>query len=258
MVNRIRKKRFLIIFLVIILMIGVSGCNMNSLNLPENKNDEVVLNDRQKSILAENGLSTNYEELLPSQKLAIVAIEKMLVYAEEKYNMSFSYAGYILPSALDKEQTIAFPTDGDKESECFTITNTGDGYEDNFLSVVANSLFEDYISKGIKSFESETEIKVFAKITKTYLDDIPTSNTDFAGKIESSLCIFVDNATFKSGDLNNFINNFNEYMNDKKLYGIAQIILLKEGKIVYLTSYNYTDYLSKEHYISRETIYIQR
>lgn len=33
------------------------------------------------------------------------------------------------------------------------------------------------------------------------------------------------------------------------------IYRLNEGKIAYPTRYNYTDYLSEEHYVSRETVY---
>ena len=44
-------------------------------------------------------------------------------------------------------------------------------------------------------------------------------------------------------DLSKFHDQFTEFMQEHKLYGITQIILLKEGRIEYLTKYNYTDYL---------------
>ena len=244
-----------IIFLII-LMIGVCGCTMNNSNLPNSTESKVCLSQRQKDILLAQDLPTEYKDLSISQQRAIVAIENMLCYVEEKYNTSFSYAGYIAASTLEKEHMRAFPTSGDIEVDSFTITRTDDGYEDDFINIITNTKFTSYICESLKSLAPNTEIKVFTEITETFLLEVPTNNADFDGKVESSLWIFVDKATFAEQNLNNFKVRFTTFMKEHELYGITQIVLLREGKIAYLTRYNYTDYLSDDYYVSREMVYI--
>jgi hypothetical protein len=251
-----RNFGFGIIVSLIILMMGVCGCTMNNSDLPSKTESEVSLNQRQKDILAEQGLSTEYTELSASQQKAIIAIESMLSYAEEKYNTSFSYAGYSAQSSLENEHMRAFPTSGDKETDSFTITKTDKGYEDDYVNVATNAIFVSYVYDGIKTILPNTEIKIFAEITKTSLVEVPTADTDFQGKVESSLWVFIDSATFTGQDLSAFKADLNEYLTEHQLYGMVQLILLKDGKIAYPTKYNYTDYLSEEHYVERETLYV--
>ena len=253
-----RRVGFGIIVSLLILMIVVCGCTMNNSDLPNNTESEVALNQRQKDILTEQGLSTEYTELSASQQKAIVTIEEMLVYVEKKYNTSFSYASYCAQSSLEKEHMRAFPTSGDKETDSFTITKTDAGYEDDYINVAANAIYVAYVCDGIKTILPNTEIKVFAEITKTSLVEVPTVDTDLQGKVESSLWIFIDGATFSGQDLTEFKTNFNDYLTEHQLYGIAQLVLLKDGKIAYPTKYNYTDYLSEEHYAVRETLYVNK
>ncbi len=253
-----RNVGFGIIVSLIILIIGVCGCTMNNSDLPSNTESEVSLNQRQKDILTEQGLSTEYTELSASQQKAIVEIESMLCYVEEKYNTSFSYAGYSVQSSLEKEHMRAFPTSGDKKTDSFTITKTDIGYEDDYINVASNAIFVSYVCDGIKSILPNTEIKVFAEITKTSLVEVPTVDTDLKGKIESCLWVFIDGATVSEQDLSDFKARFSEYLTEQQLYGVAQLILLKDGKIAYPTKYNYTDYLAEEHYAVRETLYVNK
>lgn len=245
-----------IIVSLLFLTLGVCGCAGNNSDLPGNTESVVSLNQRQKDILAEQGLSTEYTELLTSQKMAIIAIEEMLSYAEEKYNTSFSYAGYGAPSFLEREYMRAYPTSGDKETDCFTITKTDTGYVDDYINVAANAVFVSYVCDGIKTILPDTEVKVYAEITKTSLDEVPTADTELQGKIESSLMVFIDGADLSEQDFRDFKTDFNEYLTGHQLYGTAQLILLKADQLVYLTKYNYTDYLSEEYYTLRETLYV--
>lgn len=242
----------------IILMMGVCGCTMNNSELPNSAESAVSLNQRQKDILAEQGLSTEYTELSIAQQEAIVEIENMLCYVEEKYNMAFSYAGYSAQGPLEQEHMRAFPTSGDKETDSFTITKTDAGYEDDYINVAANAMYVAYVCDGIKTILPNTEVKVFAEITKTSLVEVPTVDTDLQGKVESSLWIFIDGASFSGQDLTEFKANLNDYLTEHQLYGMAQLILLKDGKIAYPTKYNYTEYLSEEHYAAREILYVNK
>jgi hypothetical protein len=247
-----------IILILISLMTSACGCIKNIPDEINNTVQKVSLSERQKSILEENGLPTEYNELLPSQKAAIVAIEEMLCYVEEKYDTSFSYAGYIAASPLEKEHMIAFPTSGNMASDSFTITKNGDTYEDEYINVVIIEGFTSYIYENIKAFIPDTEFMVFSKITKTSFLEVPPVDVVFDGKVESSLNVFIDGGSFEDDDLRNFNEQFAGFMKEHQLYGIAQIVLLKEGRLVYLTKYNFTDYLSEEHYTDRETLYIKK
>ncbi len=60
---------------------------MNNTNNQNGNQSDVLLNERQKEILVARGLPTEYDELTSSQKKVIVAIEEMLVHAENKYGM---------------------------------------------------------------------------------------------------------------------------------------------------------------------------
>ena len=255
-------KRTLLLFLLTAGCL-LSGCAQNKKNNLKTKtytisNEEISLTQRQKDILTEQVLPTEYTELSAAQQKAIAAIEEMLSFVEKKYNTSFSYAGYSAQSSLEQEHMRAFPTSGDKETDSFTITKTDDGYEDDYINVATNAIYVDYVYDGIKTILPNTEIKVFAEITKTSLTEVPIIGADIQGKVEGSLLVFIDGATFNEEDLSKCKVDLNKYLTEHQLYGIAQLILLKDGEIKYPTKYNYTDYLSKEHYTVRETLYINK
>ena len=246
-----------IIIALLVLVVGLCGCRSNN-NFESSTNSEleITLTQRQIDILTEQGLPTEYTELSTSQQKAIVEIENMLCYVEEKYNTSFSYAGYSPQTSLEQEHMRAYPTSGNKETDSFTITKTNIGYEDDYINVAANAMFVSYVYDGIKTLLPDTEIKVFAEITNTSLTEVPTVDTDFSGKVESSLWVFIDDATFGGQDLSDFKTDFNEYLTDHQLYGMVRLILLNSNEITYLTKYNYTDFLSDEHYVEQETLYV--
>ncbi len=247
-----------IIIALLVLMVGLCGCRNNNFEASSNSEPEVTLSQRQIDILTEQGLPTEYAELSVLQQDAIIEIENMLCYAEEKYNTSFSYVGYSPQTSLEQEHMRAYPTSGNKETDSFTITKTDTGYEDDYINVAANAMFVSYVYDGVKTLLPDTEIKVFAEITNTSLTEteVPTVDTDFSGKVESSLWVFIDGATFSEQDLNIFKTDFNEYLTDHQLYGMARLILLNDNEIAYLTKYNYTDFLSDKHCVEQETLYV--
>ena len=254
------KKRpvvWLIIGLTI-LVIGVCGCMKKQTDDQSNNESKVTLSERQKNILAEQGLPTEYDALPAHQQRAIVAIEEMLSYAEDKYDMAFSYAGYAEAGPMEEEHMRAYPSSGHMAVDSFTITKTENGYEDDYIRVAAVPCFTEYLTGQLKAFLPEVEIQVYGKITKTTLAEIPTAETDFDGKVSSSLCVFVDGATCTPEEFETFKAQYADFMQEHQLYGMAEVVLLKEGKLVYLSRYNYTDYLSEEVCYSRDTVSVQR
>lgn len=250
-----------IISMVAFLMIGVCGCTMKQAELPQNTESGYALNERQKSILEEMELPTEYEELLPSQKRAIVAIEEMLQYAEDKYGISFSYRGYIAPSVfspLEVERTHAYPTSGDRDRDWFTIKKTDDGYEDDYIERASCEGYASYVRDGLKEIYPDVEIKVFAEVTNTTLTEVPTDDTNYDGKVVAGLSIFVDDGSQVEENISIFKEKFVAFMNEHELYGMADVIFLYEGNIEDIAYYNYTDYLYEEYYWGREYAYAKR
>lgn len=251
------KKYFGIMLFFSILMIGVYGCAMNKANLSNKMKSNVLLSERQKVILSEQGLSTRYEDLSITQKQAIVSIEEMLSYVEDKYGKSFSYAGYVAKGPLEEEHMRAYPADGYMQTDSFTIIKKETGYEDDYINIAINVDFADYVNECIQPLVKNVETKVFCEITKTSLSEIPMDFSVFDGNVESSLWVFLDSTDFEE-DFESFKIRFSDVMNEHKLYGMAQIIFLKEGKMDYITRYNYTDYLSEEYYTNRGMVYINK
>lgn len=254
------KKRygFGLIAALLILIIGICGCAANHADPTDEKEPEVTLSERQKDILAEQGLPTEYDALRPHQQRAIVAIEEMLLYAEDKYDLPFSYAGYTEAGPMEKEHMRAYPTSGHMAVDSFTITKTEARYEDDFVAVASSPYFASYVRENLKSFLPNSEVKVYAEITDTSLTEVPTAETVFDDKVASSLCIFVDGATCTVEDFESFKLQYADFMRQHRLYGMTQVILLKEGNLIYLSEFNYTDYLSADYFDSRDTISIQR
>ena len=114
-----RKKSAL--FLICCFIICLVGCGVKIKTEHSQKNSQVELTSRQKKILKEAGLSTNYDDLLSSQRIAIKRIEELYKYLDSEYDEEFIYEGYIAPNSLQDEQLIVYPQ-GLTESDIVTVT----------------------------------------------------------------------------------------------------------------------------------------
>ena len=72
-------KKIVSLMLILGMLIQFGGCSGMDLIGGEK------LNERQKKILVDSGLSADWKDLNSSQKKSITAIEEMLEYLEEKY-----------------------------------------------------------------------------------------------------------------------------------------------------------------------------
>ena len=252
-------------FILAMLMLLVCGCAaFDPSNLRETETTEmtsqtsipVTLNERQKEILTNQNLSTDYRELTSSQQKAIVAIEEMLQAVELKYGMAFSYAGYTAGNSIEKETLWAYPVNGDKETEIFTvvreIVNGTENYTDTFIHVAATHLLSTYVEESLSELALVNNARVYSEISETTLVSIPVENTEFDGCVEAALWIFIDGSTYTQEQLDNVIVGFETWMVEHQIYGSVQYILLKEGILPYLTEYNFSSYLSGDYYLTRE------
>lgn len=258
-----KLRKLIIIGSVIIIGIGACGCNMKKNDSGGrkrsemgNKVAELVLNERQKEILEEVGLPTDVEELTYMQKRDIIAIDEMLTAMEEKYNRSFSYAGYIAPGPLEKEQLFAYPTGGDEDGECFAVTRIKeDGeyvYEDMYVNVVARPVYMAYVLEYCETQLGEGNVKVYSVITHIKNKTIPIKKEDIDFNISGDSCILMDGEKITEEDYNNFLCNYKKWTEEHGIEDDAQFVLLKERIIQNVTEYNYTDYLAPEYYLRRD------
>ncbi|WP_294189816.1 hypothetical protein [uncultured Clostridium sp.] len=268
---RIKKKGF-VISIILISIIGLCSCTLKEKNNDSkveeiNNNTEtkekkynledVVLNERQKEILTERDLSTNYEELNYTQKRAIVAIEEALVYLENKYNTSFEYAGYIPPSPLDKEKVIAAPKNGVHSRDSFDVIKTEEGYSDDYMLIAQRESFKEYLRKKITQEIEVSSVLVFSTISRTNLTQIPDELDDYEGKIRSQNIIFIYDSTLNTDNVASYMERVEKFFYEKKLYGSIRIYILKDDKIDEIKKNGYSDYL-EDFVIKEEFKYIKK
>ncbi|MDO5602931.1 MAG: hypothetical protein Q4G07_09200 [Oscillospiraceae bacterium] len=261
-------KKLLLACLVLSLMIGVCGCNMENNSQDINTSgvisaaEEVVLTDRQKEILTKKGLPADYEALSVSEKSAIVEIEKMLRVLEEKYGVPFVYAGYIAKSPLENQQLLAYPAGGDEMTDVCTVekkmVDGQETYEDDYINILVRKTYTDYLLKYMNEKLGEGTVKLYATITRTSLAPDRIEEDGIPGNVAASNMIFLDGAAVDEAAYTAFLKDLGAWLREQQLYGMNQVILLKPDNFLYVTQYNYTDYLSDEYYTKREDCDVQR
>ena len=97
------------------------------------------LNDRQKQILVENGLSDDWSKLNYEQKKSIMAIEAMLSYLENKYDKKFYYAGYVSDMHWGTDEELLAYAEGEEDYQLKVKVGRYDngGFYDNYETVLA-------------------------------------------------------------------------------------------------------------------------
>ncbi|MGO4988532.1 hypothetical protein ACTQ46_09795 [Gallicola sp. Sow4_E12] len=131
------------VVILITLILILTGCT--SANLGKKKaEDRVELTERQISILEQENLPVDYEKLSVSQKKSIMEIEELLLYLEDKYDVSFSYVAYYTATVLEPEDLSARPENGDKGDIVTVIRKYSDegdvSISDNYPSIAAKMI----------------------------------------------------------------------------------------------------------------------
>lgn len=173
-------KKICSFLLVIIMLFSLTSC----LNDTGGKNDntqnhsngdysskgekDMELTSRQIEILKQENLPTNYSELNDSQKKAIVAIEELFLYLDDKYEDDFVFIGYRPEAALDKEALIVQPK-GATAAENFSVFREDGVITDNYSKILLRDDYEEMIEKQFKSYFSN--IDVFSDIEEVSGND---------------------------------------------------------------------------------------
>lgn len=124
-----------------------------------------VLNERQKDILVSKNLPTDYDQLSVSQQNAILAIEALLQYAEQKYpDETFTFTGEYTPNPEWK------PLGGTLTAECslgiVSISRSygdhGWEYSDNYSGADAVSEYEQLVGEHLETLLPEVPFVLVA------------------------------------------------------------------------------------------------
>ena len=246
--------------IAIFLLMGVCGCTMNpnEVTPPEQNNNPVeeqntVLTERQKKILAEQGLSQDYSQLTSRQKMSITDIEQMLQAVESKYGKGFVYVDYNAEKELESGVLTAYPENGNKQLDAFTVMrDSADGFVDTYMSVVSRQPFEAYLTAQAVEAAGTDRIKTYSKVLETSLTPENLAPENFSGNLTADSWIFVDGAAMTEEAFAAFTETVTQWMQQEGLYGSVYFILLKEDHLMLLTKYNYTDYLTGDWVIGRQ------
>lgn len=246
---------------------GVGGCYMNedkSTNTwSQDKDSELVLNQRQKEILAINNLPTTYQDLDEQQRYYIFEIEKRLSYLEEKYDKAFGYIGYTSPSLQSEELLIAYPLDGDRDFDVVRVeAQFVDGevkYQDNYTNILVQPLLEGYLKEFFDKYLGEVDIFIYTVVGNSDFEGIEELPTDFSAldnHIGSSSMIFFDSQQITIEQFEELADAYEAWGTSHQISMLDQLILLKPNYLNKITRYNYTDYLLPEYYLNRKNIIV--
>lgn len=134
----------------------------------ESEDAMVVLNDRQKKILRDQGLPEDYSQLTASQKNAIVKIERALTYLEETYKTEFEYEGYV-SGGLDGEYVTA-SVSGTKPKKVVTVhifyENGKYMYRDNYEAKMAEEEYVKEVGEFLKQYFDPADFQVYVEISE--------------------------------------------------------------------------------------------
>lgn len=133
----------------------------------------IELTQRQKELLEEAGLPTDYDELTDTQKNAITSIESLLTYLEEKYQEEFCYLSYAEAGALEEEHLEAYPKSGTRADVVTVYRTYEDGeyhYEDDYGNIGLKLLYESRVREFASQTFPESGIKIYSDVSSAVQD----------------------------------------------------------------------------------------
>lgn len=256
-------KKTALCVVISIVGIGVSGCSMKQKIIGPSENETAVtenasgieLTERQKSILESEGLPTEIEKLTYRQEKAIMGIEELLTYLENKYDREFIFVDYSLPSTVSCETLRARVPEGDSKDN-FDVRRIDGQIEDDYMKVAIRDDYGKYVEDILVSNLGNDRIKVIGDVFKTELTDIPNDRLEYKGNVIGTSTIFVYLSDSGETEMNNCLEAIRQILEDEDMPGIGYIVFLKEDVIDEITRYNFVDYLIPEYFIIRKSIEI--
>lgn len=243
-----RKKSAL--FLICCFIICLVGCGVKIKTEHSQKNSQLELTSRQKKILKEAGLSTNYDDLLSSQRIAIKRIEELYKYLDSEYDEEFIYEGYIAPNSLQDEQLLVYPQ-GLTESDIVTVTvskiDDKEIITDDYLNLLLRDDYELYIKNIIVKLVNSENVKVYSEITEVK----DKNNSKYDNNVSAMNKIFILSTDDNKEMLDKLNKKYKESLESHKLYSVNKFYIMEENAFKKITKYNYEEYLNDDNIVAK-------
>lgn len=222
--------------------------------------EETGFNDWQKKVLEAQGLSTNYNELDVSQKLAIRRMYKMKRYLDDKYGMEFEYAGYIPAGLMEKEQFFAYPkelgTDAGRNYVTVTTDEKGE-FTDNYVSASLREKFEKMYNDFIQDYFQSDKAVVYISHFACDYEDISEMNDDYYdSKITGINQIFISDEICDEKRIKDFTADFYKWLRQKGISGSERITVIHADDFKRINLKNYTDFYDDESMVYNMYLYV--
>lgn len=213
---------------------------MKSLGLLEGS---VVLTNRQKQILREQGLPTEYDKLPFGKQVEIEAVENMLQYLEKRYNEKFEYKSYT-PNGIFNEERLEAISVKNKDLGIICVTREAKKgkwvYEDDYDESMADEKYKKelfaFLDKAIPGNEAKCVIYT----------DVSTCDSKEKDVIEgSSSYNTIGLKGISPEQLEKLVKEYDKWMSTKELkYSTATFfVLLKEKEFNNVSESVISDYI---------------
>ena len=216
----------------------------NQYSITQKEDDFTNLTDRQKQILEQMELPTDYEQLNYTQQHAIKRIEMMLRYLEEKYEMEFSYAGYVPAGAMESEHLTAYPTeDGVGDGANYvTVKPDGETFKDNYSDKKIREYYESLVSDFIRDyFQSEQAVFIDYRFSTSLNDISEVTDEKFHYHASTSTLIFVSDTICDEAQIKTFAETFKLWLEEHEIISGSRVSLIY-GDVSGITRENFSDY----------------
>jgi len=211
--------------------------------------ESVVLTNRQKNILMEQGLPTDYDELSFSKQVEIEAIENMLKYLEKKYKSKFEYKDYTPNGAFNEERLEAISADR-KDLGIICVTREAKNgkwvYEDDYDELL---MAEKYKKELFKFLDKQIPGKEAKCVIYTDISKYDSKKKDIVASSSAQNRIGIKGISVER--FKYLIKKYDNWMSEKELqYSTSTFfVLLKEKEFNNVSDSVISDYIHDNKYV---------
>lgn len=168
------RKKIMGVLLVTTITLG--GCALNSgssstnsgeanSNMEVDQQVDIILNERQKSILEKEGKPTEYSELDTLSKNVIVNVEECYEYLDETYpDVEFEYVTYYYTSPI---HLVVYSKEDSRQRPISVYVENSNGehiYTDTYMQVMESDVYAEEVKKYVNSIYPDAGVFVETEI----------------------------------------------------------------------------------------------
>ena len=185
---------------------------------------------------------------------AIVAMEELFEYLDQKYEEEFEYAGYIAESPLDTEQLMVQVVGG-TSLDIVSVYRENGVITDDYANLLVKEPYEAAINEFFEQYEGGIESKTFSAINFVN-GDVNTKN--LLSIINASSGIYIPESKFNIKELDVIAHKFGKWYVEQAdgMRTVKTIIILEDQEYKELNKFNAFEHDKKE--IARIRIYINQ